>query len=129
MLTLVVISSIALMVGGIGVMAIMMISVTGAHAGDRRAQGPRRQAPRHPLAVPARSRVPDRARRPARRRDAAAGVGLAVHLKHGLPGLAARGGRSRSASVSRRTVGIFFGISPGRSKPRGSIPSRRSGHE
>ena len=50
-------ASIALVVGGVVIMNIMLVSVTGADSGDRRAQGARRQAARCADAVPHRERV------------------------------------------------------------------------
>ena len=62
-LALVSISSIALLVGGIGVMAIMTIFGQGADARDWYAEGDRRPPAGDPLAVPPRGGVPDGDRR------------------------------------------------------------------
>ena len=81
-----------------------------AHARDRRAQGPRRAAPRDPVAVPDRGRVPDLGRR-AHRIICGSGIGLLVHWLSGfpvsLPWWSFALGIGFSASV-----GIFFGLFP-----------------
>ena len=82
-----------------------------ADARDRRAQGARRPARRDPVSVPDGGGVPHLARRPARHRCSAAGIGWAVHLVSGfpisLPWWSFAIGLGFSASV-----GIFFGMYP-----------------
>ena len=50
------IAAISLLVGGIGIMNIMMVSVTRAHPGDRHPQSPRRTGEHHPRPLRHRSR-------------------------------------------------------------------------
>jgi putative ABC transport system permease protein len=122
-LALVVISSIALMVGGIGVMAIMTISVTEADARDRHPQGARRAAAGNSLAVPARGvfltsigGLLGIAVRAASSADRAPGAGFPVSL----PWWSYAIGIGFSASV-----GIFFGLWPAFKASRAMDPIRR----
>ncbi len=89
-LALVVISSIALMVGGIGVMAIMIDLGHRTHARDRRAQGARARGAREILLqFLIGSGRADLRRRRSRHSVIGAGIGLRGPLDLGLPHLAA----------------------------------------
>ena len=111
LLSLVVISSIALMVGGIGVMAIMTISVTERtrEIGVRKAIGARRREILVQFLIEA--VVLTSVGGVHRHRPAAARIGLLVNLVSGfpvsLPWWSFALGLGFSASV-----GIFFGIFP-----------------
>ena len=82
-----------------------------AHARDRRAQGARRQAPRHPLAVPARGVVPHRRSAACSACCSAASIGLVVHLGTGFPVSLPWWSFAIGLGFSA-TVGIFFGMYP-----------------
>jgi len=92
-LVLTAISFVALMIGGIGVMNIMRLG-DGAHQGDRRAQGRRRDARQHPLAVPHRGRRAHGAGRRGRTRRRRGGEPLDEQV-FAAPGLRAALGHPR----------------------------------
>ena len=104
------ISSIALMVGGIGVMAIMTISVTERtrEIGVRKAIGARRA--RDPLPVPDRGRGPDQRRRLLGVLLGSA-IGLLVNLVSGFPVSLPWWSFALGLGFSA-AVGIFFGMLP-----------------
>ena len=108
---LIVISSIALMVGGIGVMAIMSISVTERtrEIGVRKALGARRAEILFQFLMEAAFLTSvGGVLGIAARRAASAGPSTSCPASRSR----CRGGRSPSASASRPSVGIFFGMYP-----------------
>lgn len=116
-IVMIALSAVGLLVGGIGVVAIMMNQRDRAHAGDRRAEGVRRDEGHHPLAIPDRGRDAhsdwrdDRAarrlgsRRPGPKRDAGARVRSADGNRGGVL-------RVRPHRDSVRVVARIEGCSP-----------------
>ena len=124
-LVMVVISSIGLLVGGIGVMDIMLDVGYGTHSGDWCAQGRGRTSAGHRLAVPAGSRHTDWIRRNHRHHR-----GLAVELHDPNPDAQPAVNRPIWSVIAgfavSSGVGLFFGLWPAL-KAADSIPSLPSG--
>jgi putative ABC transport system permease protein len=104
------IASVSLLVGGIGIMNIMLVSVTESDARDRHPHGDRRPPEGHPRPVPARSaddlgrRLPDRP---------LLGIGGAL-LTNALSDMVIviSGGSVLVAFAVAAGIGIFFGFYP-----------------
>ena len=120
-LVMIVLSAIGLLVGGVGVIAIMMISVTGADARDRRSQGARRHARHDPLAVPRRGGDADDDRRDRRSRGGRSADG--GHPRHDADsgGDTAAGHRRRA-----RLLGLSLESSSGCCRRSGRQASTQS---